>query len=134
CVPRHARARLGYKVAFESRYRNTYGFSTAESVDEVDEVFANLLISFLQVIDEIHLVYRDDEITDSKEVSDEGVPPCLGHDAISRVDENHSEIGIAGACHQIARVLLVARRVRDDELPLRRGEIAVRDVDRDALF
>ena len=28
----------------------------------------------------------------------------------------------------------MARRISDDELPLRRGEVAVGDVDRDALF
>ena len=33
-----------------------------------------------------------------------------------------------------ARVLFVAGRIRDDELALVGGEIAVRDVDRDALL
>jgi len=36
-------------------------------------------------------------------------------------------------CH-VPRVLDVSRAVGDDELPVRRRRVAVRDVDRDALF
>ena len=44
--------------------------------------------------------------------------------------------GIAGgrAGGHVARVLLVARRIRDDELALRGGEVAIGHVDGDALF
>ena len=43
---------------------------------------------------------------------------------------------IGGGCAggHVARVLFVPRRVGDDELAPRRGEIAVRDVDGDALL
>src|SRR5262249_3504595 len=83
---------------------------------------------------EIHLVYRDDEITDPKQMSDEGMPPRLRHDAVPRVHENYREICIAGTRNEIARVLLVPRGVGDDELPRWRCAIAVGDIDRDALF
>ena len=43
-------------------------------------------------------------------------------------------IGGRGAGRHVAGVLLVARRVGDDELALRRGEEAVGDVDGDALL
>ena len=42
--------------------------------------------------------------------------------------------GRRGAGRHVARVLLVARRVGDDELALVGGEVAVRDVDGDALL
>jgi hypothetical protein len=41
---------------------------------------------------------------------------------------------VLGAGDHVARVLHVARRVGDDELALGRGEIAVGDVNRDALL
>ena len=44
------------------------------------------------------------------------------------------QVGSRRAGHHVARVLNVAGRVGDDELPLRRGEVPVRHVDRDALL
>ena len=43
-------------------------------------------------------------------------------------------LAVRGAGDHVARVLHVARRVGDDELAARRGEVAVGDVDRDALL
>src|SRR5262249_51271114 len=51
-----------------------------------------------------------------------------------RVDEDNGQVGGRGARDHVAGVLLVARGVGDDELPPRGGEVAVRDVDRDALL
>ena len=48
--------------------------------------------------------------------------------------KNDGQIGGRGARRHVARVLLVAGRVRDDELSPGRGEVAIRDIDRDALF
>src|SRR5262249_18978465 len=117
-VPGHPRARLSYEVAFKRRYRNAHRFRAAKFGHEVDEILSYLLITFLTVIDEIHLVYRDDEVADPEQVRDEGMAPRLRHDAVSRVDENHRQIRITGARYQVTRVLLVARRIGDDELPL----------------
>ena len=43
----------------------------------------------------------------------------LGHDTVLRIDQQDGELRGAGAGHHVARVLLVARRVGDDELALR---------------
>ena len=58
---------------------------------------------------------------------------CAQH-ALARVDQHDGEIGGRGAGRHVAGVLLVAGRVGDDELALRRGEEAVGDVDGDALL
>ena len=58
----------------------------------------------------------------------------LGQHTLSRVDEDHGSVGGRGACDHVARVLLVAGRVSDDELAPARREVPVRDVDRDALL
>ena len=54
--------------------------------------------------------------------------------AAARVDQHDGQVGGGGACGHVARVLFVARRIGDDELPLGCGEIPVCDIDRDALF
>ena len=53
---------------------------------------------------------------------------------LARIDQQHGEVAVRGAGRHVARVLLVARRVGDDEFPPRRREIAIGDVDGDALL
>ncbi len=53
---------------------------------------------------------------------------------LPRVDQHDGKIGGRGAGRHVARVLLVAGRVGDDELALGRREEAVGDVDGDALL
>ena len=55
-------------------------------------------------------------------------------DALPRIDQHDGEIGRRGAGRHVARVLLMAGRVGDDELALRRREEAIGDVDGDALL
>ena len=55
-------------------------------------------------------------------------------DAFACVDEDDGEVGGGGAGDHVPGVLDVTRRVRDDEFPLRRGKVAVGDVDSDALL
>ena len=56
------------------------------------------------------------------------------HDALARVDQHDRQIGGRGAGDHVARVLLVPGGVGDDEPPLGGREVAVGDVDRDALL
>ncbi len=58
-------------------------------------------------------------------MDNEGVAPRLGHHAISRINENDSKVAVARAGHEIARVLLGAGPVRDDELSFRSFKIPV---------
>src|SRR6266404_1029514 len=52
----------------------------------------------------------------------------------SRASSRWRRVCRTGAGRHIARVLLVPRRIGDDELAPRRGEVTVRDVDGDALL
>ena len=54
--------------------------------------------------------------------------------ALLRVHQHHGGFGGRGAGGHVARVLLVARAVGDDELAGRRLEVAIRHVDGDALL
>src|SRR3546814_19954930 len=59
------------------------------------------------------------------------VPPRLGQHPLARVDQDDGEVGGGRARHHVARILLVPRRVGDDELALFGREQAVGDVDGD---
>ena len=58
----------------------------------------------------------------------------LDQQALARVDQQDGEVGVGGAGRHVAGILLVAWAIGDDEGALRRGEIAVGDVNGDALF
>ena len=62
------------------------------------------------------------------------VAPRLFEDAVAGVDQDQREVRGRGAGDHVARVLNVPGRVGDDELALRRREVAVRDIDGDALL
>ena len=101
---------------------------------EVAELVADALEDLLVVVDEVHLVDAQHEVRHAEQRREERVPPRLLDDAVARVDEDQREVGRRRAGDHVARVLDVAGRVGDDELAGRGGEVAVGDVDRDALF
>ena len=88
----------------------------------------------LVVIDQVHLVHRQHEAADADQMRQIAVAPGLGQHALARIDQQHGEVGGRGAGDHVAGILLVARRVGDDELALGAREEAVGDVDRDALL
>jgi hypothetical protein len=63
-----------------------------------------------------------------------GVAPGLGQHALARVDQDDRQVGGRGGGDHVARVLLVARRVGDDVLAAAGAEVAIGDVDGDALL
>src|SRR3546814_2026060 len=65
---------------------------------------------------------------------EEAVAARLGQHTLARVDQDDRQVGGRGAGHHVARILLVPRRVGDDELALFGGEEAIGDVDRDPLL
>ncbi len=60
--------------------------------------------------------------------------PRLRQYALPRIDENDRDIGGRGARRHVAGILLVAGRVGDDERTPVGLEIAIGDIDGDALF
>ena len=63
-----------------------------------------------------------------------GMAEGLRQQALARIDQDHREVGVGGAGRHVAGILLVAGRVGDDERARRRREIAIGDVDGDALL
>ena len=98
------------------------------------ELVADLVEALLRVVDEVHLVHAQHEVLHLQQRRDHRVPARLLEHALARVDEHQREVGGRRAGDHVARVLHVPGRVGDDELAPRRGEVAVRDVDGDALL
>ena len=101
---------------------------------EVGEVVDDARRTRLVPVDEVHLVDAHDDVRDAQQRRDERVPARLLDDAVARVDEDDREVGRRRAGDHVARVADVAGGVGDDEAAPRRREVAVRDVDRDALL
>src|SRR5690606_26898646 len=82
----------------------------------------------------VHLVDGDEEVRNAQERGDGGMPARLPGDAGGGIDQYHRQVCARGPGDHVARVLLMAWRVGDDERSTGRGEVAVRDVDGDALL
>ena len=133
-VPLHVGAVGDDVVPLQGRDRHEVDVGQLESRREVHIVGLDLLEHRLVVVDDVHLVDGHDDVLDAKERHDERMPLRLREHAVAGVDQDDREIGRRSARRHVARVLLVAGRVGDDELPLVGREITVGDVDRDPLL
>ncbi len=103
---------------------------------------ADLVEARFAVVGQVHLVDGHDHMLQFQQLDDGRMPLGLGQQLGLAVDGRHARdvdqddgsVRGRSARHHVARVLLVARRISDDELAARGREIAVRHVDRDALL
>ncbi len=121
-------------VAVERRQRDGRHVVDVEPRRELVEVVADLLEPLAVPVDEVHLVDGQHDVLDAQQRGQERVAPRLFQQPVPCVDEHDGQLRGRRAGDHVARVLQVTGRVGDDELALRRGEVAVGDVDRDALF
>ena len=114
------------------RYERDVGHLQArrETVELLDDRVEDVLVE----VDEVHLVDAHDDVRDAEQRADERVALGLRDDALARVDKHDREVRGGSARDHVARVLLVAGGVGDDEAALRGREVAVCDVDRDPLL
>ena len=73
-------------------------------------------------------------MADAERGGDARMPARLFLQPVARIDQDERQVGGGRTGHHVARVLRVPRRVGDDELALRRGEVAVGHIDGDALL
>ena len=134
-VPGRVLARIDDVVAAQRRQRDARDrLDAAEALGERAVFDVDEVVDLLRVADEVELVDREHDVPDADERDEIAVPARLREHALARVDEDDREICRRRARDHVARVLLVARRVRDDELAFLGREEAVGDVDRDALL
>ena len=129
-VPGHVLRVADDVVAVEGRDRDDMEVGKAERL----ELGADLLEPVLRPVDEVHLVDGDGHVRGAEDRDDVGVTACLLDDALPRVEQDHGDVGGRRARDHVARVLHVARRVRELEPSPRGHERAVGDVDRDPLL
>ena len=133
-VPGSPGAAVHDVVAREGADGNRDQFRNFKDGGESEQVATVLFENFFGEVDQIHLVDGGDHRRDAEQRGDAGMPARLIEDAFTRVDQDDGNIGRGSPGSHIARVLLVAGRVGDDEFSLRRREIAVGDIDGDALL
>ncbi len=133
-VPAHRVARIHDVRAGQPRERDAGDVVHADLACERPVLLLDLAEALLGVVDEIHLVDGDDDVPDADQRDEVAVPARLRQHALARVDQHHGAVGGRRAGDHVAGVLLVAGRVRHDELAAVGREVAVRDVDRDPLL
>ena len=133
-VPGHLVALLDDVRARQAGQRDAGDVLDADLAGERPVRLLDLAEALLRVVDEVHLVDRDGDVPDPDQRDQVAVAPRLRQHALARVDQHHGAVGRRGARDHVAGVLLVSRGVGDDELPAIGREVAVRDVDRDALL
>ena len=133
-VPRHALRPVDHVVALQGRHRDEGDVGHLEQAGEGGEVVDDGPEPLLVPVDEVHLVHGHDQVGDAQQGGDEGVAAGLLQQALAGVDQDHGDVGGRRAGDHVAGVLHVARRVGDDELAPGGGEVAVGDVDGDALL
>ena len=135
-IPRHAVGVLRDVVALRRRNGDDLHAFAFEPklVTQPADLLRNLTEPRLVVIDQIHLVHGKHERADAHECADARMTARLREHAFRGVHKDDREIGERGAARHIARVFLMARRIGADEAAAIRREIAVGDVNRDALL
>ena len=133
-VPRHRGGRLQHVVALERRQRDALHRRDADGGGQLAVARDDVVEHRPVVVDQVHLVHRQQHVPDAEQRDDVAVAARLRQQSLARVDQHDRQVGGGGAGGHVARVLLVARAVGDDELALVRAEVAVGDVDRDALL
>ena len=133
-VPRSLRALFDHVIAITRADGNKQRIRCSDVRQKAGEFRDNGIVDSLVEAHQIHLVDRHNEMLDAQQIGNKCMTPRLRQHAVARVDQNNGQIGGRRAGRHIARVLLVAGRIGNDELAFRRGKIAVRDVDCNALF
>jgi hypothetical protein len=133
-VPAQGLAAVDDHVAVEGGHRQEADVVDADLGGEFEVIGLDLLVGFLRVVDEIHLVDGDDQVRNADQRSQFRVTPGLRQHALARIDQDDREVCRGSGGDHVARVLLVARGVGDDVLARAGREVAVGDVDGDALF
>ena len=133
-IPRRAHGGRDHVVAIAGRERDGHQRLEAERPGELGECVADVDEALLVEADAIDLVDRQHDVADAEQRDDVGVAAGLGEDAVLGIDQQDGEIGGRGAGRHVAGVLDVAGGIGDDEAAVLGGEIAIGDVDGDALL
>ncbi|RMP79927.1 hypothetical protein ALQ16_205500 [Pseudomonas syringae pv. actinidiae] len=135
-VPGRTLALVHHVVALERRHRHERHGGRLEgyALGKLQIIRLDRLeYAFVEAV-EVHLVDGHNDVLDAQQRGDVAVATGLGLHAVTRIHQNDRQITGRRTGGHVAGVLLMAGRIGDDELALGRGEIAISDIDRDALL
>ena len=134
-IPRHALRTAGDVIPGERTHRNSGHLCNAKSSRGRPHSRDDVVEGDLLVVDQVHLVYRDDDRRDSHQGTDGQVPVCLRTNTTSGVDEQYRDVAVGSSHRHVPGVLLVPRRIGDENPPtVGQIHVSVGHVDGDALF
>ena len=138
-VPRHRRRTRDHVLTAQRRQWNAGDFADAELRGQCailgDDVLEHLpVVADPAAIQQVHLVDRQQHATNPEQRDDVAVPARLREQALARVHQHYRKLGGGCAGRHVARVLLMARAVGDDEFAFLGAEESVCHIDGDALL
>ncbi len=133
-VPGHGGRARHHVVAGQRRHRDGHQVRHLQLGREGLELVADPLEDPLVVVHQVHLVHAQHQVRHLEQRGEERVTAALLDQPLAGVHQDQREVGGRGPRHHVPGVLDVTRGVGDDEVAPRRGEVAVGDVDRDALL
>ena len=134
CVPGRIALRLNDVVPAHSRQGDGDDFVQAKRCREGPVFRLDFPESGFRIVDQIHLVDGEHNMPDPDERDEHAVPTRLHQHALARINQDDGKV--SGGCpgDHVARVLLVAWRVRDNELAAVGRKESIGDIDGDALL
>ena len=94
----------------------------------------DLIEAFFIEADQIHLVYRHNDLTNPKQAEQLSMTAALlAHPFVGR-DHHHRGIGRRGPRNHVLQKFLVPRRIDNDVIPVSAPKLNLRGIDRDVLF
>jgi hypothetical protein len=121
-------------VAIEGAHRNRDQLGNSERFGQDQEIAPMLIKNLLREPNQIHFVDRCNHRGNAEQGGNARMAARLVQDAFAGIDQHYRNVRRRGSRGHIARVLLVAWGIGDDEFPFQRGEVPVGHVNRDALF
>ncbi len=133
-IPRHASAQSGNVVAIARDNGDERNVRHAQFFRKLKILGGDFRKYFFREVDEVHFVHGKHDVLDAELKHNVAMPSRLRQDSLARIDQQDRKLGCGRAARHVARVLLVARRVGHNERPSRGREVAIGDIDGDALL
>ena len=133
-IPMGMGAGFNNVVALKRRNRHTSNLFKAEVFGKQAIFCLNLVKLILRVLDQIHLIDRNDHLFDSDQRHDIAMSFRLRQDPFAPIHQNNRNVCVGGTGCHVTGILFMARCVRHNKLTLIRGEETIGHVNGDALF
>ena len=133
-VPRSVLAALHHVVTIQRTDRHRHRIRNTNARTEVNKLTFDGAESLLAPSNNVHLVDRRHHMANTKQAGNERMPARLCGHAFARINQADGQLAMTCASCHVARVLLMAGAVGNDETTTRGSEVSPRNINRDSLF